>query len=346
MPRKPSRRRRSLGLRILLAAVLFLLVFAGAALLAVNLVLNQITRPDLNQEYITEDQLMELDLQEAVENGPGEANVVYPELDPESIQWTAPKEEIGKKHELINILLIGQDSRSDSDTARSDSMILVTVNLDTKSITMTSFLRDLYVQIPGYQDNRLNAAYAFGGMHLLDETLEANFGVTVDGNITVNFDSFSRIIDILGGVDIYLTEAEADHMRLSPGPNHMDGETALSYARIRYIDSDFGRSQRQRNVITALYYAFRSAGITELLTLTEEILPMLTTDMSNTEIMSYAAKLAPILSGSTISGSHIPAEGTYTFNSIRGMSVIVADLEQNRLLLSQTLEPTGQEDSP
>lgn len=345
--RRPRSARSRWWKSVLRSALITLVVgivgFALVAFIGVNIVLNQISRPDLEQEYVTEEQLMEIELQEAIEHGETEETVVYPELDPAEIQWTKPEAPIGKKQELINILLIGQDSRSISTAARSDSMILVSINLDAKTITMTSFLRDLYVQIPGYQDNRINASYAFGGMKLLNDTLETNFGVTVDGNVAVSFDVFAQVIDLLGGVDINLTNAEANYFGRSPGLNHLDGKAALGYARLRAIDSDFGRTQRQRNVMTALFYSLRSVGITQLLDLTEQILPMISTDMTNAQIMTYAAKIAPILSSSSISGSHIPAEGTYTFNSVRGMSVIVADLEQNREILRQALEPEATE---
>lgn len=330
---------RSVIRSALITLVVGIVGFALVAFIGINVVLNKISRPDIEQEYVTEEQLMEIELQEAIEHGETEEAVVYPELDPEEIEWTKPEAPIGKKQDLINILLIGQDSKSTSTAARSDSTILVSINLDAKTITMTSFLRDLYVQIPGYQDNRINASYAFGGMQLLDDTLEANFGVTVDGNVAVSFDTFAQIIDLLGGVDINLTNAEANYFGRAAGWNHLDGKAALGYARLRAIDSDFGRTQRQRNVMTALFNSMREVGISQLLELTEQILPLISTDMSNAEIMTYAAKIAPILSESSISGSHIPAEGTYTFNSVRGMSVIVADLEQNREILRQTLEP-------
>lgn len=336
-----KKRRLPTWAAVLIGFVGFLLVLALAAFITVNTVLNKISRPDLNQSYYTEDELMELDIQEAIQEHQDENTVVYPELDPSEITWTQAEETIGEDQELVNILLIGQDARAGETRARSDSMILVTFNKTTKNITMTSFMRDLYVQIPGYEDNRINAAYAFGGMELLDATLKQNFGVNVDANIEVNFDGFSSIIDILGGVDIELTSAEAEVLGLSSGLQHLNGANALSYARIRKIDSDFSRTARQRNVISALFNSLKHAELTQLLELVNTIFPLITTDMSNGEIIAYATELFPILSTGTLSNNRIPADDTYSLNTIRGMSVIVADMYQNRSILKETLEPKG-----
>lgn len=95
---------------------------------------------------------------------------------------------------------------------RSDSMILLSVNKNTNQLTMISLMRDLYVQIPGYSDNKLNAAYAFGGFELLDETIATNFGIAVDYNVEVNFKGFKDIVDTIGGLDLELNETEAEYM--------------------------------------------------------------------------------------------------------------------------------------
>ncbi len=342
-PRPSTKRRRRLPFWAvaLITVLIALLVFAVAAAITINLVLNKISRPEIDQEYFTEEELMELDLQEAVALNEEEGAVVYPELDPAEIQWTEATEPIGEEHDLVNILLIGQDARAGETRARSDTMILVTFNKTTGDITMTSFMRDLYVQIPGYQDNRINAAYAYGGMELLDETLLLNFGVDVDANIEVNFEGFASIIDVLGGVDIELSWAEASHLGLSAGTNHLNGKNALAYARIRSIDSDFYRTERQRKVISALFHSLKTAGFSRITELIDTIFPLVTTDMSNSQLIAYATDLFPMLSGGTLSSSRIPADDTYSMNSVRGMSVIVADMEANRSILKETLEPTG-----
>ena len=114
---------------------------------------------------------------------------------------------------IKSILLIGQDKREGESRQRSDSMILATLDKDQGTVSLTSFMRDLYVAIPGYSTTRINAAYAYGGMDLLDQTLEENFGVKIDGNVEVDFEVFQVLVDKVGGIDLELTQAEADYLR-------------------------------------------------------------------------------------------------------------------------------------
>lgn len=138
------------------------------------------------------------------------------EFKPEEVDWSEIEPFLDD--DLINILLVGQDRREGQGRQRSDSMILCSINPDTKQISMISFLRELYVQIPGgYSDNRLNAAYVFGGFPLLTDTLHTNFGVSIDGCFEVDFSCFQSVIDILGGVDITLTDKEAVLLILHSG---------------------------------------------------------------------------------------------------------------------------------
>lgn len=337
------RRKNPIWLYILIGLLAFLLVVTLTVVIFVNVTLNKIGRivPSV-QEYMTQDEAREYDLRQAVEEGQQRnPAVVYPELDESTIHWSTPTETIGSDQALVNILLIGQDRREGESRQRSDSMILLSFNKPRGTITMTSFLRDLYVQIPGYQSNRLNAAYAFGGMELLDKTLETNFGIHIDANIEVDFDGFSSIIDTLGGVDIELTQSEADYMGLSAGRQHMDGETALDYSRIRYLDSDFGRTQRQRNVLSSVYHSTKNLSLPKALDLVNNVFPLLTTDMTNAEILSYATNLFPMLSSGTLQTARIPADDTYSYNTVRGMSVIIADFDANRQHLKDTLTPAA-----
>ncbi len=252
------------------------------------------------------------------------------ELNPDSVDWS--EIESFWDDDLINILLVGQDRYpGQQGRQRSDSMILCSINLDTKQISMISFLRDLYVQIPGgYSDNRLNAAYAFGGFSLLVDTLHTNFGVTIDGCFEVDLSGFRTIVDILGGVDIALTSKEAQKIGVgtSEGTYHLDGKNALAYSQIRKIDSDFFRTQRQRNVLQAIYTKFQQSSATDLMHLLDEVLPYLTTDMTNSQIMLLAAKCIPIMGSAKLSSYRVPADDAYYYASIRGMSVVVPDLDK------------------
>lgn len=253
---------------------------------------------------------------------------------------------------IINILLIGEDRRPGEGRQRSDSMILCSFNTNTNTLTMISFLRDTYISsIPGYgKAEKLNAAYCFGGAKMLNQTLAAYFGVHVDANVAVQFDGFVGVIDMLGGVDIELTRKEANYLNdlhqiygwtLTAGMNHLTGEQALAYSRIRYLDGDAYRAQRQRKVLTALINAYKNKPLSEMLTLTVEILEtgFIETDMSTDQVISYVKKLFPMLATATINNQQIPAAGTYDDMTVGTITATkVCDLEVNRKILQQILQ--------
>lgn len=251
----------------------------------------------------------------------------------------------GHGSRIVNILLVGQDRLEGEGRTRSDSMILCTFNKHTRELILTSFLRDMYVEIPGHGSNRINAAYAFGGMELLELTLERNFGIQVDGTVEVDFSRFSQIVDRLGGVDMELREDEAALINeetgstLSSGLQHLQGDQALAYSRIRKLDADgdFSRTSRQRKVMGALLDTYRDAKLSKVLVLASELMPMLTTDLDTGEILGYALELFPMLSGVQIQQQYIPASGTFTNQNIDGMAVLVPDLNSIRQLLATTL---------
>ena len=253
---------------------------------------------------------------------------------------------------IINILLVGQDRREGEPRQRSDSMILCTFNTNKNTFTLTSFLRDTYVYIPGHGNNKMNAAYAWGGFSLLNETLMVNFGVHVDANVEVDFQGFIGIIDLLGGVDIDLTAKEAAYMNkhkgfeynkdevwnLVEGVNHLNADQALAYARIRKLDSDFIRTQRQRTVLMALLNKYKSQDLATMLGLLDDILPLIKTNMTNQEIIGYVVNLFPMMLNANLSTQHIPAYGTYTEKKIQGIgSSLVPNLEKNRDILAEIL---------
>lgn len=324
---------------VLLALVLAVLI---AGTVYVNSFLDKINRFEDASEptYSAEEEdliLSETDPEEEI----GEVE----EIDEADIDKPdAPAETIEEDEHIINILLIGQDRRPGQGRQRSDAMILCTVNTEKKTLVMTSFLRDLYVQFPdfngrSYSDNRINATYVIGGMEMLDETLKLNFGVHVDHNIEVDFTGFEKIIDLLGGVQINLTKAEANWMGdgLKAGVNQLNGEKALQYARIRKLDGDFNRTNRQRTVLAAVFEKVRGMSLTKLTELAESIMPMITTDMTNSEIIGYVLEFFPILSELEITTQHIPAEGTYKHARVRGMAVLLPDFEENIQILKDTI---------
>ena len=330
--------------RKLLAAfciILAIILLVGlAALIFVNNWLNKIPRAT-EPATLSSEELLNIEN----ETDPYDSNFTGPVLDPLEITWgTVPTDLVGTEENIINILLIGQDRREGEGRQRSDTMVLLTINVEKKTVTLTSFLRDLYVQIPGYQPNRLNVPYAIKGMSLLDKTLELNFGIHVDGNVEVDFSGFKKIIDLVGGVDIELNKAEVNLMTkhgkipgLSVGLNHLDGTAALYYARIRYIDSDFQRTNRQRNVLTAIFNKCKTMSYSQIMNMVEESIGLVTTDLTNIEIMKYAVALVPMIGDMQVKTLRIPADGAYSNAIINGMYVLVPNLEANRKLLIDSL---------
>lgn len=258
--------------------------------------------------------------------------------------------------QVLNILITGQDRRDPDSWGRSDTMILCSINAETDTVTIASFLRDLYVPIPGHGSNRLNAAYSWGGADLLNKTLAQNFDVPIDGNIEIDFFDFVTLIDYLRGVDVTLTAQEAEYLNkngnwdvekeepwtLTAGENHLAGSQALAYSRIRYIDSDFVRTERQRTVLTQVLRKLQELSWSELLDAMDMLLENSTMSFSQDELLLYTLGFYPVLQDGEIITSRIPADGTWEYDTLSGMSVVKADLDENRLLLKELLNDPAQ----
>ena len=315
---------------IIIIAILVLVILFCGVLIGLSKYLNKIDRVNPDVDIISpENQDFEVD-------DPDNIDPSLTETDADSIEWWET-ENLQDDH-LVNIMLVGQDTRG-STRERSDTMILCSINPDTGEVAVISFLRDLYVQIPGYYDNRMNAAYAFGGFPLLYEVMQVNFGITIDGGIEVNFESFKDIVDLIGGVDIELTASEARIVGVYEGVNHLNGEQALTYARIRKIDSDFGRTNRQRTVLNAILNKVRHLPIKDLLALVDSCLGYVTTDMTNSQIIDVAMVALPLLPKLELQSYRIPTDDAYYLTMIRGMSVLVPDLKLNQQYLKEDFLP-------
>ncbi len=258
-------------------------------------------------------------------------------LNPEDVSWN-DKDNLRKEENVINILIAGEEGIFD-DRGRTDAILIGTLNLDSKSIKLTSLMRDMYVQIPGYSDNKLNAAYHSGGMPLLVETIEQNFDLKIDGYVLVDFDAFEYIIDRIGGVTIRLSQTEADYLNTTnyiseeynrnvyAGTITLNGNQALGYARVRHVPNgnqsgDFGRTQRHRILLNAIYSKMMTRSLTDILNLLPEMLGMVTTNLTRTQCIEYVTAL--INMGSLeLETLRLPAEGAYKITSIRGMSVVL-----------------------
>ena len=336
--------------RVALTVVCIILAVILAAVVAVTIyvevTLGRIRRPD-QQETLSSEQIESI-LKETDPHDPDFTGPTYNEEDVTAPE-TAP--EILNGEHVINLLLVGTDTDG-SYRGHSDSMILCTIDTEKKTLVMTSFLRDMYMPIPGYGQSghaqqRINVSYMSGGFPMLYDTLRENFGVVVDYGVEVNFNSFAEVIDQVGGVDITLTANEAAHLRgkgydVQEGLNHMDGETALAHARNRTTggSGDLARSSRQRAVIEALIAKAVNMNVGSLYNLVNALIPLVVTDMTNGEIISAAKALAPIAGELEIISQRIPADGAYRFATINGNDIILPDFDAARKLLQETIGNT------
>lgn len=265
-----------------------------------------------------------------------------------------PAETVDQGKDVVNILLVGQDKRPGQKRQRSDAMILCTMNFKTKTLTLTSLMRDLWVYIPDHYNQRLNVPYKVGGFPLLNKTLEYNFGISADYNVEVDFSGFREVINQIGGVDIELTAAEAKYLNkyskydsedgekwnLQKGLNHLDGNQALSYARIRKIDSDFARTKRQRTVLNSVLEKVRGMDATTLYNMAKTILPMLNTDLTTPKILELLVDAAPMLGDVKVVSKRVPIDKQYYLTSKGKASVIAmkkSHLEANKEFLKKTV---------
>lgn len=333
----PPKKIAMIAVCVVLGLILVLLV---AAAIIMNSMMGKIDKLPENEGTLSSSELQEILGTETI--GDDYSGPLYGE---DEITLPSEAEKINNENK-VNILLIGVDRRGTSYRGLSDAMILCTVDKEAKTLTMTSFLRDIYVTFPDVGKNKLNAAYPIGGVELLNKTLEYNFGVHIDGNVVVDFSQFSTIIDRLGGVDIELTGAEAEHLNvgngfaLHSGMNHLNGKEALAYSRIRYIGTDFGRTNRQRTVLTAILNQFRNSSVKQMTNTVTGILDLIATDMEDSEILGYVMDLAPMIQDVEITSQSIPVEGSYSFGSVKESNVvdcIFIDFDVNRQVLVDTL---------
>ena len=223
-----------------------------------------------------------------------------------------------------NIMIYGADNHQEGEYGRSDSMILLSVDKKNHTVKQTSFLRDLYVTIPGHDDNRLNAAFAYGGAKLATETIEYNFGIRIDSYVVIDFSGFTQIIDAMGGMTLSLTAEEIDYINWQCWRNkqvdtrnelvidestffedeneqrvakvHLNGRQALWYARDRdSAGSDFDRTTRQRIVIDTMLSQLKSSDPFTLMAVAFQAAPLLTTNMSKTDVVGKMFSLIGIL---------------------------------------------------
>lgn len=233
---------------------------------------------------------------------------------------------------VYNILLLGVEAIGNNNVAsgRTDSIMIATINTKQKTLGLTSLMRDSYVTIPGYYDTRINAAFGLGGIDLLYETIAYNYNLRLDGSAIVSFKTFQKVIDDLGGVDIEITPAEAQYLNttnyvskksnrtLKPGVNHMNGNQALGYARVRKratldgsID-DFGRTSRHRRVMAAIFKEVKKSNPVTLVKMLDTIFSQIQTDIKKDNASSYLAEVLELsLDGVPLDNLRLPEDGAY-----------------------------------
>lgn len=190
-----------------------------------------------------------------------------------------------------NIAIFGIDSREDTYSRgnRSDCIIIASINNKTKEVKLVSVYRDTYVQIEGHGLDKITHAYSFGEAPLAIKTLNTNLDLNVKEFVTVNFDSVKEIIDNIGGISMQITDEEVSHIPgiTKAGTYNLTGEQALAYARIRHATGgDYKRTERMRDVLTAVANKVKTFNISQLNTFVDKTLPRVYTNITANDIFS------------------------------------------------------------
>lgn len=282
----------------------------------------------------------------------------------DSSQWEGEPDDFGipdeapteKETGAVHVLLLGTDRRNRNENGRSDAIMIATLDRKNGQLKLASIMRDLYVSIPGRKDNRINAAYSFGGPRLAMQTINQNFNLNITRYVTVDFFGLEEIINAMGGIDIDVKEKEIRALnsvlrelnnldknnRKSPevtraGVQTLDGKQAVAFSRIRKVgDGDSERTERQRRVITKMFKKMSSINPLKLPDLVASIIPYADTNIPVSEIISLGTSVLGV-KDKQIHQYRVPAPDTFTSQTIRGMAVYVPDLEKNRELLHEFL---------
>jgi LCP family protein required for cell wall assembly len=277
--------------------------------------------------------------------------LVYDDSNQEEQEVNKTEKPENEKH-VVNILLLGVEEIEGA--SNTDVMIVASMNTIEKTLKLTSLMRDLYVEIPGYNNNKLNSVYAKGGIDLLYEVIDLNFGIKMDGYSLVNFSEFEKIVDIMDGVEVTLTSNEAHYLNttnyisdpanrtVKEGTQIMNGNQVLGYVRVRKVSTatesnDFGRTQRQRAVLNAIFDKVKSRNIIQMGLLMNEILSevKISTDISQSDFNNYLEE-AVSLRVKGLENYRIPSDGNFKnekvqIGSYRQDVLVPLDWEATRL---------------
>ena len=294
------------GVRVLCIVLSIIFLLGGSGLLYYYSILNS-----LEYESIVD----------VIDKGNDTQKATLPEMMGSDTQLSLGTDDLLSDSKVLNVMLFGEDNANGSDHGRSDTMIMMSIDNRNKKLKLTSFQRDTYVYIPGYGYNKLNASYTYGGAKLAIQTIEANFGIKVDRYAVVDFKSFIDIIDILGGIDLELTNDEITYINYqmykngqtdnpnlitdSAGVVHLKGQQALWHARNRGLSigedgntigiqgDDWDRTSRQRQLIETLFNDMKSASLPQIISIVGSVGPLVTTNLKKDEIttlVSHALK--------------------------------------------------------
>lgn len=259
--------------------------------------------------------------------------------------------ELYSSDDVLNILILGTDERESQANYRSDTMMLLSIDKKNKALKLTSFLRDSWVYIPARdQYAKLNAACSYGGAQMVIDTIEYNYKVKIDNYVMIDFDIFKTIVNGIGGITLTITEAEAANItkeggfKCKAGTRHVQGRTALWYARIRHLDSDFNRTARQRKVISAIIDQVKTCSIPTLLSTLEAVLPEIQTDINKNQLVSLGMKALLSYMKYDIVEQQIPAKGTWWNATVSGQAVLKFDLDENITILKEFIYDKTVED--
>ena len=334
-PQKQPKKKRGLKIFLIILAVLLVLggIVVAAGAIYYNKMMNKMNIIELPEDtYVYTE---ETRLTEATEAVLTEATAAATEevTEATTVVTEPPK---AKAEDIINILVVGQSSRAGDESRMADTTMVVSVNTFDGTITVFSVLRDSYVKLPDYRGHvcgraKFTVCYGLGyqrgdiagAMEMTNICMRDNFGVEVDYNVEIDFESFIRVVDLMGGIEIELTEAEAKYLNaddlyvtydVQPGLQYLDGMAALSYARMRKAegdnDSDIKRSARQRLVIETLLNKVRGLGLKELQRVADILLPEITTTMTPADVVSVLTRIIPVFDQVKIVGETIPVSGT------------------------------------
>lgn len=338
-------KKRGRAIRITSIVLSILLLIGGSGLLYYYSVLNSLKFVDISDNNSTK-----------------ATSSTLPTCDGTFSKSQLSNDELLEDSKVLNVMLFGEDNAKGQEFGRSDSMIMLSIDNRHKKLKMTSFQRDSYVYVDGYGYDKLTNAYAYGGPKLTIQTIESNFGVKVDRYAVVDYASFIEIIDVLGGIDLELTQDEIDYINYqlyknkqsdtrttitdAPGKVHLTGQQALWYARNRGLDSseegigiagdDWDRTSRQRKLLETMFNDMKDADLTQIISIVGKVGPLVTTNLKKDEITALVSHSMTYLTYS-VEQYTVPEEGQWYYMNDTPVGSVIAfsDLETQRKLFAE-----------